>query len=376
MGEWRPIVAPLAVSALSEEALSLSDDPDVQGTIFYILSTGFLAVEFVALTNIELPHESVSFGEKLHLSKCPPTEESPRYNSNLQIYDGWLELENIDPDHIKHAIAMIGVALNSLAFAYDGTLNWRVKYRLTNSEYPLWTPTVEDTQLIDSLLKGFPQSDDADVLNAAVDWYTRGKSSQNVFTSFLCYYVAIESVASAVADGGADFGLGYQKESKAERRQARLDCISEMHDRLYTNEAERFVSEAYFDCIVGLKEKTRRVAELVFGKGHRYLTLLFDKGTDGYSLTSIRGELAHGSVTLINRDHGRLIRSRLHEIEDISKEFLTRLIFFLKPNEQLPSWSRKFSNSMYFIDPRSTMFVNSEIPVQGKDWRIRAEWCS
>ena len=376
MGEWRPIVAPLAVSALSEKAHSLSDDPDVQGAIFYILSTGFLAVEFVALTNIDLPHESVSFGTTLHLWKVPPTQDNPRYNSNLRIYDGWMELETLDPEHIKHAIAMIGVALNRLAFAYDGTLNWRVKYRLTNSEYPLWTPTAEDTQLINSLLKDFPQSDDATVLDAAVDWYTRGKSSQNVFTSFLCYYVAIESVASAVADGGADFGLGYQKESKAQRREVKLACISEMHDHLYANEPERFVREAYFDCIVGLKEKTRRVAELVFGKGNRYLAFLFDKGTDGYSLTSIRGELAHGSVTLINRDHERLIRSRLHEIEEISREFLIRLIFFLKPNEQLPSWSRKFSDSMHFTDPRSTMFVNSEIPVEGKDWRIRAEWCS
>jgi len=78
----------------------------------------------------------------------------------------------------------------------------------------------------------------------------------------------------------------------------------------------------------------------------------------------------------MDRDHERLVRSRLHEIEEISKEFLIRLIFFLKPNESLPSWSRKFGESMHFTDPRSTMFVNSEIPVEGKDWRIRTEWCA
>jgi len=376
MGEWKPIVAPMAVSALSEQARSLSDDPDVQGTLFYILSTGFLAIEFVALTNIDLPHDSVSFGREMHLWKCPPIDEAPQYNSNLRIYDGWLELSDADPEYVKHSVAMIGVALNRLAFAYDATLSWRVKYRLTLNQYPLWTPTTADTDLINSLLKDFPQSDDAVVLDAAIDWYTRGKSSQNVFSAFLCYYVAIESVSRAIVDGDADFGLGLQKDPPAVRREVRLSCIRSLHDAIYAGNPHQFVTEAYFNCVVGLKEKVRRVTQVVFGEDHRFLGLLFDAGTDGHSLTSIRGELAHGGVTLMDRDHERLVRSRLHEIEEISKEFLIRLIFFLKPNQPIPSWSRKFSDSMHFTDPRSTMFVNSEIPIEGKDWRIRAEWCT
>lgn len=374
-GEWRPIVAPEAVAVLSEEARALSDDPEVQGTLFYILGTGFRAIEFVARTNIDLPHDSVSFGKHLHLWKCPPVDESPLHNSNMRTYDGWLELDSVDPEYVRDAIAMIGVALNRLAFAYDATLNWCVKYKLSNSEYPLWTPTEDDTHLLDSLLKDFPQSDDAAVLDAAMDWYTRGRSSQNVFTAFLCYYVAVESVARAVADGGADFGLGYRKVGKSERRRARLECIREMHDRSYTEDPVRFVSEAYFECVVGLKEKTRRVAELVFGKDHPHLGLLFERGADGHSLNSIRGELAHGGVSLMDRDHEKLVRGRVHEIAGISKEFLTRLIFLLKPGDPLPSWSKRFSNSMHFTDPRSTMFVTSEIPVAEKDWRIRPEWC-
>lgn len=375
LGEWRPVVAPEAVAVFSEEAQSLSDDPDVQGTLFYILSTGFRAVEFVVRTNIDLPHDSVSFGHQLHLWKCPPLDASPLYNSNLRTYDGWVELDSVDPDHVRHAIAMVGVALNRLAFAYDATLSWRVKYKLTNSQYPLWTPTADDTHLINSLLKDFPDSEDAIVLDAAMDWYTRGRASQNVFTAFLCYYVAVESVERAVAEGKADIGLGYRKEGKAERRNARLECIRERHDRLYEVDPARFVGEAYFDCVVGLKEKTRRVAELVFGAGHPYLNLLFDKGADGHSLTSIRSELAHGGVTLMDRDHEKLVRGRLHELAKISKEFLSRLIFFLQPADPLHSWSRKFSDSMHFTDPRSTMFVNDEIPVAEKDWRIRPEWC-
>lgn len=375
MGEWKPIVAPEAVATLSDEARTLSDDPDVQGALFYILSTGFRVIEFVVRTNIDLPHEEVRFGENFHLWKCPPLDETPQSNSNFRIYDGWVDLESVEPDYVRHAIAMIGVALNRMAFAYDASLHWRIKYRLHVGEEPLWTPNEEDTHLINALLKDFPKADDSITLDSALDWYARGRASRNVFTAFLCYYVALESVARAVADGKADFGLGYRKETKSERRQARLTCIKEKHDALYEIDPARFITEAYFDCIVGLKEKTKRVTELVFGPEHPYLKLLFEKDEDGHSLNSIRGELAHGGVTLMDRDHEKLVRSRLHEIADISKEFLTRLIFFLKPEDSLPSWSGRFSNAMQFTDPRSTMFVNSEVPLIDKDWRIRPEWC-
>jgi len=359
VGEWKPIVAPMAVATLAEECRARSDDPDIQGALFYLLSTGFRVIEFVVRTNVDLPHEEVSFGRSLHLWKCPPLEENPLANSNFRIYDGWFDLESADTDYIRHATAMIGVALNRMAFGGE----------------KFWAPNEEDTGLLNSLLKDFPQSDDAVVLDAAIDWYTRARSSQNVFTAFLCYYVAIECVARAVADGNADFGLGFHRKSKAERRRTRVECIQEMHERLYSEDPEMFIREAYFNCVVGLKEKTRRVAELVFGQDHPHLKLLFEKGPDGHSLNSIRGELAHGGVTLIDSDHEKLVRGRLREVASISKEFLTRLIFFLKPADPLPTWSRSFIDSTYFTDPRSTMFVNSEVPIADKDWRIRPEWC-
>ena len=375
IGEWRPIVAPEAAVTLSEEARSLSDDPDVQGALFYILSTGYRVIEFVVRTNIDLPHKEVRFGSKLHLWKCPPAVENPLSNSNQYIYDGWFDLDSVEPEKVRHAIAMIGVALNRMAFAYDASLNWRIKYRLHIDGEPLWTPDEADTHLLNSLLKDFPQSEDAIILDAALDWYARGRASRNIFTAFLCYYIALESVAIAVANGDADFGLGYRKEGKAELRQSRLECIKEKYEALYTKAPVRFVEEAYFDCVVGLKKKTKRIIELVFGPKHPYLDLLFEKGADGHSLNSIRGELAHGGVTLMDRDHEKLVGNRLREIAEISKEFLTRLIFNLKPVDTLPSWSSRFTNPMNFTDPRSTMFVNNETLLVDKNWRIRPEWC-
>src|SRR5262249_18054137 len=146
-----------------------------------------------------------------------------------------------------------------------------LKYRSGLKPKLLRVPSVEDMDMFNSLLTKFPSANDAFILSSAVDWHTRGNSSQNVFSAFLCYYVAIENVAVAVADGKADFGLSYQKEGKSKRREQRRNCIQEVYDRLYLNDPEQFVKEAYFECIYGIKEKTRRIVKMVFGPDHEYL---------------------------------------------------------------------------------------------------------
>jgi len=322
-----------------------------------------------------LPHEEVSFGNQLHLWKCSLSDDEVRSNNNFKLYDGWLDVESAGADHIRHSLAMIEVALNRLAFAYDGHLSWRVKYRLELEQQPLWTPSYDDTHLINSFLRDFPTTDDAEVLDAALDWFRRGQASRNMFTAFLCYYIALENVALAVAEGEADLGLKYHRQNKAERKQKKLSCIREKYDLLYDSDPQAFVEEAYFECVVGLSKKTRRVAELVFGSTHPNIELLFKKGTDGHSLSSIRSVLAHGKFVLLDADDRKLVRRRVGEMARISKEFLTRIIFALKPDDPLPTWSRKFSDTLHFADPRSTNFVNDERLLANKDWRIRPEWC-
>jgi hypothetical protein len=109
LGEWKPIAGPMAIELLSTEARSSSDDPDIQGSLFYILSTGFRVIEFVVVSNIDLPHEEVTFGNQLHLWKCPTPDEDLCSNINSRLYDGWLELESVDAEQIRHSLAMIEV---------------------------------------------------------------------------------------------------------------------------------------------------------------------------------------------------------------------------------------------------------------------------
>jgi hypothetical protein len=375
-GEWKPIVYPSLPNKLIQEALSSSSDNDVQGSLFYILTTGYRVIEFVVQTTVDLPHESFSFGKHFHLLKCPPYESSPLHQ-NTRIYDGWLELNSVDPEYIREAIAEIGMAVNRMAFAYDAKAEWRVKYRLADIRETLFAPSEEDTHILDSLLRNFPSTDDAMLLEAAMDWYNRARISNNVFASFLSYYISVESVAVAIASGKADFGIGYQRESKSERRERRDKCIEEKFNSLYASNPGKFIEEAYFDCVVTLKKKTRRVAELVFGAEHLYLSLLFEKREEAPSLNDIRSNLAHGSFSLVDRDQEALVAARLPEIAQIAKEFLTRVIFSLKPSDALPTWSLNFTKSQKSVaDPRATLVIVSEQGLITDDWKIRPEWIS
>ena len=376
LGEWKPIVYPGKPDVLLKEVSQLSEDLDVQGTLFYIMATGHRVIEFVVRISVELPHQSFTFGKDLHFWMCPLLDDQLHSGRNVRLYDGWYDVEETDPEYLRQAIANIGLGVNRMAFAYDAAVDWCLKYRMNLSSKPLATPSEDDVHILDSLLRDFPQTDDAFLLDAAIDWYTRGKTSHNVFNAFLCYYIAIESVATAVTEGDADFGLGYLKESKTELKEKRVACIQEKLDRLYIDNPVKFVTESYFDCVDTLKRKTQSVAELVFGPSHEYIQALFSKGNDGYSLSEIRSKLAHGGVTLIDWKHENLVRNRLGEIAEISKQFLTRIIFLLKPTDALPSWSRCFKSSMHFSDPRSTLFTTDERVLPSADWKIRPEWIS
>jgi len=153
----------------------------------------------------------------------------------------------------------------------------------------------------------------------------------------------------------------------------KVKCIQKKLDDLYTQDPIKFVRSAYFDCVVSLKNKTKAVAELVFGKDHEHVKGLFEK-KDGYSLSGLRGIVAHGTSGLIDTDIEKVIEKRCPELAEIVKSFLTRIIFGLKPGEDLPKWSGKHMVSMSTSAPRGTHVVSDLKMIPNNDWRIRSEW--
>ncbi|MCX5644462.1 MAG: hypothetical protein NTZ17_07225 [Phycisphaerae bacterium] len=376
-GYWKPLVYPAKAQvgdSYEAKARSMSQDRQVQGSLFYIMCTAHHVIEFVVYGDIDLPYPEICFGERLHLWKCPVADIPPNY----RIYDGTFRLNSPDVDEVGRALSTISVVLNRLAFVYGGALHWRVKYDMASENgNSIASPTDSDLDLLRAMLGKYPSGDDARILDSSLDWYNRGVSARDVFASFLCYYTAVESITNAVNKRDADFQLDYKKEPKSVVDRRRNDCIERKYASLYSKNKVRFVTESYGECIQSLSAKARGVLDAVFGTDHPYIAILFDRQPEGDpSLSQIRNMITHGSLTLLRKDDEEIVRKAIYRMESIARELLLRLAVGLKPKDNLPQPSGQRSMTMSGYDPRTFLVANREdIFPSGADWRIRPEWC-
>lgn len=376
LGEWKPLIYPGDATHLIEECRELSDDPDVQGVLMYMRLTGHRCIEFAFRSNLETPGSFTGTeSNDLWIWKCPKNEDTA--HANVRVYDGWLQLRTGDVQEIEEGLQSINWLVSMMFFPYGASYSWRNKYRTVSGGNLLLLPTHEDMKTVDSILKRFPYGPGGQVLSSGIDWYNMGNSASNPFNRFLCYYIAFESVAVQIHDG-TDLGVfAGEKPTKAERKAQAIGCIQSKYAALYSENPIDFVSESYFECVTGLKAKAKKVAAAVFGPEHQYLEGLFVKPPDTkVSLSDLRSELAHGGMTLLNKDHEGHIRQRVHEMEEITREFLLRVLFRINAGTPAPGWSQAIAFEVNTADPRSTMWTSTESTFPaGTSWKIRPEWC-
>lgn len=373
LGKWKPIIYEGSTETVDKRVRDLSDNPQVQGILFYMMCTGHRVIEFVVRATVDLPIEKpVMFGSvahPVHIWKCPePTDE----HRNIRLYDGWVRLETGSVEEIEAALFRISVALNRLAFTFGVALEWHLKYSgvIEHVGMGLATPSKEDLPLLDRMLGDIPYE-----LDLAVDWYNRGRVSLNPFAAFLCYFVALEIIATSAYDSDVGLGIEVSKDPPATRRAKRVKCIHEKYRELFDSNPTQFVMQAYFQCVQSLTVRRRAVAELVFGASSPHLAKLFEPVGDQPSLADIRNFIAHGTLSLVDRTQAALVRRRLPEIAGIVKEFLVRLALRLKPTDTVPDWSGLHRIRFSFGDPRNTRVASTDKMLPHQDWTIRPEWC-
>jgi hypothetical protein len=372
LGEWKPIIYPGDAHPLQKEASAASDDPYVQGALFYMLATGYRCIEFVISTTLELPRQYYKFGKKLHLWKVPRPDQSAN-TGEWQLYDCWIDLESGDVTELESEINFIARFVNMLTFPFDASSEWRLKYSSTIGRRAIALPTAEDGAIYDIIVNNLPQTNAGAYVEAAIDWFNQGTAAHNPLLKFLNYYIAFETLCTAIAQG-EDFGIGYRRLARQDIRDKTGECIRKLYDQKYEADPIEFVRSAYFDCVESIRKQLQGVATFVFGEDHPSTAALFEK-RDGYSLTSIRGELAHGGATRILPEHEQRIRARVPEIAQIAREFILRVVLKLKPESALPKWSGTHSFPMHMADPRSCAWLTTESILPTKDWTIRPEWC-
>jgi len=379
IGEWKPINYPgnsQEIQQKTRKAAESEADKRIEGCLFYVMATCHHAVEFVVKSNFTIPYDFLSTsvvlptGEtriQLHKIKMP---DVPSKTANVEVYDGTAFLPAIDVETIGNTLDAIGSVLNRIAFRVDGRVEWKIKYNTHASGSGLHHLSKGHFDELGEYLMGL-KGGDAGLIDTAISWYTTAKNSTNTFTKYLNYYIAVESLAVALADGemviGEEFGLS--KPTRQEKKKASEECIKKLHDELYESNPISFVQKAYSEGIGSLRAKTELSLRKIFGDEHAYVREFLDK-TDGKNMYDLRNDLAHGNFNHIDRKEAYTIRKKLGVLEDIAYHFIMKLS--LGPNKEYKR-SSSFSMSIPFgDDPRNYMVV-SNMPMK-KDWKIQWEW--
>jgi hypothetical protein len=233
------------------------------------------------------------------------------------------------------------------------------------------TPSEGDLHVLDRLLAA--SGANRAVVDQAVDWYNRGRSSSNEFVAFLCAYISFESTATAIWNGDIDIRAHFDRPSKAERKAEAARCIEALRALEPERDPRRFIEQAYFQCVVPLGRRVKEVATAVFGVSSPATANLFAT-RDGASLASLRSQLAHGGLSLADPVARELVRGRLADIQDIAWEFLVRVALDLLPTDDAPKWSKLHLFTATMDDPRATLCTSSLDHLPTSDWRIRPNW--
>ena len=99
------------------------------------------------------------------------------------------------------------------------------------------------------------------------------------------------------------------------------------------------------------------------------------KANDRKLLMALRSEIAHGHYSMSNPEHRAEVASRVGEMAEITRQFITRLLLRLRPEDELADWSNRFRAGLPADDPRHVWIADSRF-IAVKEWSIRPEWCS
>jgi hypothetical protein len=372
-GCWKPLIFKGDSNKFIPKINKITREHDIAGVLLYIMCTCHWVIEFVLKTNLNLPHKLLKFDEFLFFLKCDNNESIMKSGSNYRIYDGWLILDDIKPNNIRAGINSIAYAINLISLVYEVEIKWTLKYkRLQDCLIGCANPTDEDLQLLYKTIRKVFKLKERDYLIPCIDWFNKGTASENVFESFICYFIVIDSISDILEKGKANFGLKVISKTKEQKKKEKIKCIGEKMD-LYKENPIQFVRTAYSECILSTRKKIRLLLEKMFGKTHIFLNDMFKK-KKGFSLYDIRNSIAHGDFSYSDINNVELVTERILEIKKIAYELLLRIIFRINKNDEIPNWSKKQSLSRSFSDPRNTL-VSTHLDIfPNKDWKIKAEW--
>ena len=366
LGEWKPIIYGGNTDRIQSDINKLTDDSRVRGILFYAKTTGFNCIEFVMKTNIDLPIKNIaSIDNILHIYKC---QQWSRIQESV-IYDCWLDLNSLDIDLISSELQRIRLAVNRIGIAFRSPIEWCVKYDNINSQPGKGIATEEDINFLNNILTASINKEDLYLIEYAIDWYNQALLAKNPFTKYMCYFTAVETLVTKIADGETEFHPGIDKFSRTEK----IECIENLEKEIRGKSVFQFIHDSYDKCLKSINRKFTIILPYVLGNKHWSIKTFFEGNN---SLMKIRNKITHGEFSLYNDEHKMIVEKSLNDIADLSREFILRLLLKKQSKDKLEEWGNNFIASFSMSDPRITMVCSSEKILPTTEWKIKPEWCT
>lgn len=366
--EWKPLEYKGDSDLIQKEARKQSEDERIQDVFFYMLATGYPVIEFAVRTAIKLPKKEIELEGGIHLLRVDDGTQL----ANEFVYDGTLRLKDTSTDGARTGIESIQRSMESLGFAFDKEIRWRLKYGMQNHTSGSAQPNEKDLKFLNQLIANSNKEKDL-AIDAAINWYNLGNTIQNPLNAFLCYHISIEGLAAKLAQGKlkASPSYGLAKEPKPERKKRIKTVFDNYYAAYYSTDIEKMIKESYFEGIVPIKHYLEQALTAVFGQGNPVLNDYFQKDE---GIWDVRGKLVHEVYSEWHPEEYAKVQHKLHDLQQISKAFITRVALQVPTGEKRPTWSGMHAMASNMDNPTSMMIVSHIQMMSGKDWKIKAGW--
>jgi len=341
-GEREPIVCANREKIMRATSLVISSEltSSQKSVIDLHALTGCKGLEFVAFSNVKIDFP-ISLPNEVYLYPCflpslnGASLKDVRMQASLRmtqtnrfVYDGWLPIDDIDNERISERVRDLRHALSVFAIVSSSKFDWEPKYKdITNNDLTHHYTKVE-IGTIEDLANAFTSlsQNDKVALFRSIGWIAQSIRLDDEKAKFLFCVLAIESLCTYIeqeSDKDSCFApLRRINLTKSERRTKRSDCIKATLDSILEDNPTKAVTEAYFDCVVGIKKRLKEHLLHVMGTDDEYVKLFFEGTDTSPSLYDLRHTIAHGTLDTISEDDLLIIRKNVLTIEKFALQYV------------------------------------------------------
>lgn len=310
---------------------------------FYIHElVGCQGLEFVVFSNARIKHPVMLPGN-ITIVPCFLTElevtDSLLARLTLEmthracfIYDGWLPIGDWQTDSVRKTIRMIDSALSVFALRASAWFSWEPKYSPIMRGGIYYEFEYKDVLQVNETAKFINEMNEADAraLLSSIGWLSQSIRTSEPAARFLFGILAIESLATYIEEESAEDSafskLRCEQSTKQQRKKWRQACIKDTMAQFLDMDPEKAVQAAYFDCVVGIKQRLRAHLANIFREETEVIRLLFDLKVDGKTLYELRNDIAHGRMDALSEAQREAIFARAWDLERTARTYVLNVL--------------------------------------------------